>query len=96
MKEVVNIDGNVELVSLDTPVKTIDGKSYLLSDSEQTELQVRSDAWQAESVGRNALVEIAKLEAEITPRRLRDAILGNDNGWLTNQEALIAVERNKL
>ena len=39
---------------------------------------------------------IHALESQVTPRRIRDAILGTDNGWLANQEALIAVERSKL
>lgn len=45
---------------------------------------------------RDALAEILRLEAQITPRRTREAILGTDNGWLANQESLIAIERNKL
>ena len=41
--------------------------------------------------------EIARLEATITPRRLRDA-LANDAGkaWVAAVEALIATERGKL
>ena len=35
---------------------------------------------------------IAALEAQITPRRLREAVLG-DNGWLAAKEAEIAVLR---
>jgi hypothetical protein len=43
------------------------------------------------------LEEIAKLEATITPRRLRDAI-ANDAGksWVAAVEALIDTERGKL
>lgn len=40
--------------------------------------------------------KIAKLEAEQTPRRMREHALGIDNGWLADLNALIAVERNKL
>ena len=41
--------------------------------------------------------EIQRLEATITPRRLRDA-LANDAGkkWVADVEALIATERSKL
>ena len=39
---------------------------------------------------------IVKLEAEITPRRIREAILGTDGDWLKNKEAEIATERGKL
>jgi len=39
---------------------------------------------------------IERLERQITPRRMREAVLGTDGGWLANQEALIAAERGKL
>ena len=42
------------------------------------------------------LNEIGRLEAEVTPRRIREAVLSNDAGWLAAQEALIVVERAKL
>ena len=41
------------------------------------------------------LKEIAKLEAQITSRRLREAVLG-DNGWLAAKEAEIAALRLTL
>ncbi len=40
--------------------------------------------------------DIAALEATITPRRTREAILGTDNGWLAQQEAAIAALRAQL
>lgn len=42
------------------------------------------------------LTEITHLEAQITPRRIREAVLGTDNGWLAAQEVLIETERAKL
>jgi len=39
---------------------------------------------------------IKQLESSITSRRYREAIAGTDDGWLANQENLIAVERGKL
>jgi len=42
------------------------------------------------------LSKIYAFEAEITPRRVRDAILGTDSDWLKNKEAEIATERGKL
>ncbi|WP_284076241.1 hypothetical protein [Herbaspirillum aquaticum] len=42
------------------------------------------------------LAQISALEATVTQRRLRDAILGTDSGWLKNIEAEIAVLRAKL
>lgn len=42
------------------------------------------------------LQDISELESEITPRRIRGAILGTDSGWLDNKETEIQIERNKL
>ena len=46
---------------------------------------------------RNAMTEINRLENTVTPRRLRDA-LASDEGktWVSDVEALIAVESTKL
>lgn len=40
--------------------------------------------------------KIAVLEAEITPRRTREAILGIGGSWLEEQEAAIAALRAQL
>lgn len=40
--------------------------------------------------------QILALEATVTQRRVRDAILGTDGGWLANVEAQIAVLRGQL
>lgn len=96
MKNVINLQGETEQVALNTPVKTVNGVHYLLTAEETTELAVRATAWTADSVKRTALKEIVRLEAQITPRRQREAILGTDNGWLADQDALIVIERAKL
>ena len=55
------------------------------------------DAWTAEyAVVEAAMAEITRLELQVTQRRIREATLGTDGGWLANQEALIAAERSKL
>jgi hypothetical protein len=58
----------------------------------QSERDAEDAIWDADSVSRNAKAEIKRLEAEITPRRVRESILGTDGGWLAAQEALIATE----
>lgn len=45
---------------------------------------------------RDIKAEIASLEATITSRRTREAILGTDNGWLANVESQIAALRAQL
>jgi hypothetical protein len=60
----------------------------LTHDSVAEAVQVPKDA---------AMVEINRLEAEITPRRVREATLTDDGKtWLAAQEALIQAERDKL
>ncbi len=41
-------------------------------------------------------LEIDKLEQEISPRRLREALLGLDNGWLKQQHDKIVELENQL
>ena len=40
--------------------------------------------------------QITALESTQTPRRLREAIVGTDGGWLANLESEIAVLRGQL
>lgn len=40
--------------------------------------------------------QIIALEATITPRRIREAVLGTDTGWLAEIEAHIAALRQQL
>lgn len=42
------------------------------------------------------MVEIRTLEAEITPRRMSEAVMGVDDGWLKERAGQIAVLREKL
>ena len=42
------------------------------------------------------LAQIIVLENEVTQRRLREAVLGTDNGWLAAKEAEIAAVRAQL
>jgi hypothetical protein len=55
-----------------------------------------TDQEKADATKAGILQNIALLEAEITPRRIREAILGTDGDWLKNKEAEIATERAKL
>jgi hypothetical protein len=43
-----------------------------------------------------ALVKISELESTVTPRRLREAILGADGGWLHALDQQIAAMRADL
>ena len=40
--------------------------------------------------------QIAEFEATVTPRRIREAVLGTDNGWLAGVDAQIAALRAQI
>lgn len=42
------------------------------------------------------LLQIVELENQVTPRRLREAVLGIDNGWLEDIKEQIEVLRGQL
>ena len=42
------------------------------------------------------VAQIYELEMSITPRRLREAVLGMDNGWLATKNTEISALRQKL
>lgn len=57
--------------------RVVDGVVLPLTDAELA-LKAGDDlAWHADSVSRAALLAIADLEAMVTPRRLREAALGD-------------------
>jgi len=74
-----------------------------LTAAENAERDAEELAWVNGQAVRDAAAELARLEGEVTNRRLRDSIsnptgasgkAGVDNAtWLTNQEALIAAQR---
>jgi hypothetical protein len=74
---------------------TVDGPVPFTAE-EEAEADAREAAWQAGEGKRLALAQIAKLEASITERRRREAILGIDGGWLANIDAQIATLRAQL
>jgi len=63
--------------------------------------QADQDTWTAEyeeyeATTGAALLEISRLETLETKRRIAEAALGIDEGWLAANRALIATERAKL
>jgi len=105
MKTVQDKDGKIIEVPLNTPCHAgINGELPIMLDevidaAVFAEIAERKAAYEAAAPerARQAIVDgIDALERQITPRRVREAILGIDNGWLVAQEALIAAERVKL
>lgn len=48
------------------------------------------------SASEEAQLSITVLESSITPRRIRESILGTDNGWLADVDSKIKALRKKL
>tara|TARA_R110000803_G_scaffold438_1_gene1465 strand:+ start:349 stop:651 length:303 start_codon:yes stop_codon:yes gene_type:complete len=69
--------------------------AWTSSESQPTDAEIAS-VDDSPPVAIAAQLEIERLEAEVTPRHFREAILGTDGGWLAAQDALIAAERAKL
>jgi len=69
----------------------VDFRNYTLDDEGSFILN------EGKKIKADALIEIATLEAEITQRRLREAVISEDGkAWLEAKDAEIATERAKL
>lgn len=76
--------------------KNVNGQRVELTSDELVQRLADQAAMDGARTRNAALFEIDRLEGQITSRRLREATLGTDGGWLANQETLIAAERAKL
>ena len=63
---------------------------------EETARDAEEKAWEDEAPARNAFAEIARLEATVTPRRIREMTTVAGAKWVDDLEKLIAIERAKL
>lgn len=80
-----------------TYMKNVNGIDVPCTPEECAEITAREAAWEAGRAKREALKQIAALEAQVTPRRMREATLTDDGKlWLTNIETQIAELRSKL
>ena len=78
-----------------------DGEDTVITETEVTSTAKKRAMTAGEIASRDsdaALVEINRLEAEMTPRRMREHALGIEEpvNWLADQDALIAVQRGLL
>ena len=64
----------------------------LITDEEADALREAPQLSEEEIVKR----QIAEIESTITVRRVREAVLGKDNGWLAERDAEIAALRLQL
>ena len=76
--------------------KVENGVEVSLTEAEETARDAEEQAWADSAVVRNALTEIQKLEATVTPRRVREMTTVAGAKWVDDVEKLIAIERSKL
>ena len=76
--------------------KVVNGVEVKLSQDEIDDILARKMEDDAKKERTYALINIRKLEAQITPRRMREAMLGIDGGWLEAKEAEIQKLREDL
>ena len=75
----------------------VDGVRIQFTAEEEAAQDAKVAALEANRPAQLAMQEIARLESLETPRRLAEAVLTTEGKtWLTNNRALIAVERAKL
>ena len=91
------VEVSVEIGADETP----DGEDTVITETEVTSTAKKRAMTAGEIASRDsdaALVEINRLEAEMTPRRMREHALGIEEpvNWLADQDALIVLERAKL
>lgn len=91
-------DKYTQTIAQGVPVEALPNhweQTWIVLDLNAEQL-VEAQAQKVEDEKAKIKADIAALEATITPRRTREAILGTDNGWLADQEAAIAALRAQL
>ena len=63
MKEVTNLQGEKEQVTINTPVKTVNGIHYLLTAEDEAELRAKQIAWAADSKKRKVAQRKANIQS---------------------------------
>lgn len=76
--------------------KMVNGEQVLLTEEEETELRAEWAANAQRATKNKIKGQIANLEAQITARRIREAILTGDNTFIQNIETQIQALRNQL
>ena len=78
-------------------MKNVNGIDEPCTPEECAEIAAREAAWEAGRAKREAVAQIAALEAQVTQRRLREAVLSPAGGeWLQTIETQIATLRSTL
>jgi len=76
--------------------KMVNGELVDMIPQEIAAQQVMEAEWDGQRARAQIIEQIQELELLETPRRISEAILGLDNGWLANNRAQIAALREQL
>jgi hypothetical protein len=83
-------DNSIHFLDDDSFAYLLPAGSFLITDEEVEALKPQPDPKEA------IKAQIATLEASITPRRLREALLSGDTAFITGVDAQIAALREQL
>lgn len=81
---------------MEKPHKMVNGEKIFLTDEEIAFREKESAEWEAGKAKRDIKRQMQILEASVTQRRLREATLDLDNGWLASLNAQINELRKQL
>lgn len=76
--------------------KMVNGQLMDMTPQEIAAHQTMEAEWEGQRARAQIIEQIKELELLETPRRLSEAILGLDNGWLASNRAQIATLREQL
>jgi hypothetical protein len=85
MKHYISPAGSLFAYELDGSQDDLIPADFVLA----TDAQVQAIQNPVPSLKETIALRIGNLEASITPRRIREAVLGIDNGWLAGVDAQI-------
>jgi hypothetical protein len=92
MKHYISPTGELYAYELDGSQDDLIPADFVFATDEQVQA-IQNPAPTAEQVIKG---QIATLETSVTPRRMREAVLGTDAGWLADVDVQIAALRAQL
>jgi hypothetical protein len=92
----VNADGKLIGVYVDAPENFVPPQGAIEVPNQPQDGRQKWDGEKWLPVEFTSMEQILALEAQITPRRMREALLGTDGGWLADVNAEIAALRVSL
>lgn len=92
MKHYISPTGELYAYELDGSQDSLIPSDFVLA----TEAQIQAIQNPQPTAEQALKTQIAVLESSVTPRRIREAVLGIDNGWLADIDAQVSILRSQL